>query len=245
MRHSISAVFAVLCLGGLWLAGEPFPSQLSAQAARKSKASPRDKKRPVADVSNIDVRAEKAQEQYIVEAEKLSREYLDAGHADKAKELLEGLLKVNPNLEGVKDRLKQLEEQMLTSNENQLEIEAIKGWQPAPVSVFKGRPFRVQAEGTYRMVVSTAVGPEGFSGSDILKDMAPELPCGALIGVVLKAAEGNRPPEPGKPFLLGASGEVTPPETGKLFLKVNAPPGNKNTGRLTVTLSGYLQRSGK
>jgi hypothetical protein len=65
--------------------------------------------------------------------------------------------------------------------------------------------------------------------------MVPGIPCGAVMGIIL--ANGK----PGKPFVIGDGRDFTPKETGTLFLRVNCPGDNKNTGKLKVSISGYVK----
>jgi hypothetical protein len=54
--------------------------------------------------------------------------------------------------------------------------------------------------------------------------------------------EGGKKPKPGKPFLVGTGDTITPHETGLLFLKINAPAGHKNNGRLKVQMTGNVRK---
>ena len=44
-----------------------------------------------------------------------------------------------------------------------------------------------------------------------------------------------------KPFLIGESVEFTPKSGGVLLLRVNAPAGNRNSGKIKVVISGQVQ----
>ena len=63
-----------------------------------------------------------------------------------------------------------------------------------------------------------------------------------LIGVIVPAPDGGKKLKPGKPFLVGNGGTITPRETGLLFLKVNAPAGHKSIGRLKVRMTGNVRK---
>jgi hypothetical protein len=65
--------------------------------------------------------------------------------------------------------------------------------------------------------------------------MVPGVPCGALMGMIFNDGK------PGKAFHIGESLDLTPAESGLLFLKINAPPGNKNSGKVKVAISGNVQ----
>ena len=117
-----------------------------------------------------------------------------------------------------------------------------RGATPLVAAVYKGQPFRIQAVGDYRFVTSLPVGPAGFSVADTSRDMAEGIRCGALVGVIVPAPEGGKKPKPGKPFLVGTGGTITPRESGLLFLKINAPAGHKSNGRLKVRMTGTVRK---
>ena len=73
------------------------------------------------------------------------------------------------------------------------------------------------------------------------RDLVAGVPCGALMGVIIQVGNNGQPGKPGRPFAIGEKREVTPKETGLLFLRVNAPAGNKNSGKLKVLISGYVK----
>ena len=63
---------------------------------------------------------------------------------------------------------------------------------------------------------------------------------GALTALVVPIVKG-KPGKPGAPIEIGSGREITPKESGFLFLAVNAPPGNRCTGKLDVQISGYVK----
>lgn len=193
-------------------------------------------KRGGANIKVLDARAQKAQEAFIRESVDLARSYEDAGQLTKAKSLLEDVAKLNGKLPGLKDKIRELNEAILSSNEVDLTLDTSRqGWGEPRALVFKGRTFRIQAQGAYEFVANLTVDPEGFPHKDVLREMADGVPCGALMGLIV--ANGK----PGKPFLVGSSTEQTPNEDGVLFLRVNAPPGHRSTGELQVRISGFAR----
>lgn len=193
-------------------------------------------KKPVANVQNLDIRASQIQASFTKEAEELAGAYAETGHLEKSKSLLEQALTLNPEDPGLKEKLKKVDELILSSNDFQMQVNAAGGWEETKAMLFKDQPVRFQVQGTYRFVANTTVGAAGFPDKDPEKDMAPGVPCGALMGVIV--AEGNKP---GKQFLIGEGGEVKPKETGYLFLRVNSPPECKHVGKLSITISGYVK----
>jgi hypothetical protein len=182
----------------------------------------------------LDVRANELQESFVRQTADLARSYEEAGHWEKAKSLLQTLVKLNPKIPGVDAKLKELDDKILTANESDLEVDTSAGWGEPCGQVFKGRPFKVQSAGEYRFMATLTVGPDGFATRDPVKEMAADVPCGALMGLIVTKGK------PGKPFQIGTGQTVTPKEDGVLFLKVNVPPGHKCNGRLKVRLSGYV-----
>lgn len=201
----------------------------------KSKMAKPAKKKFVANTSNLDVRADQVQSTFIKEAEDLANQYTDAGHFEKAKVLLQSVLTLNPKLEEIQQKIKKLDETILSSNDFETEVNPGKGWESANAMVFENRPIRFTVEGQYRFVVNSGVGAGGFAEKDPVKDMIDDAPCGALMGLVLVNGK------PGKPFVIGEGRDYTPKENGLLFVRVNAPADNKNTGRLKVSISGYVK----
>ena len=205
----------------------------SAQPTKKAKTT---KTAAAPSTKALDVKAEKAAEAYIREAATLAREYEDAGHYEKARQMYETIATFNPDAPGLKEKIKQLNEALLDSNEIEIEIDAGRGWDNSRVQVFKGKTIRLQAAGTYMFNVSAELGPEGFPTKDPVRDdMAADIPCGALMG--LMAAKEK----PSKPFVIGAARDFTPNEDGILFLRFNVPPGSRSSGKVKVRLSGHVR----
>ena len=102
--------------------------------------------------------------------------------------------------------------------------------------VFENRPLRIRAEGSYRFDVgSGAITAAGFPDKDPAEDMVSGIACGALMGAIVNEGKSS------KPFLIGESLDFTPKDNGMLMLRINAPPGNKNNGKIKVSISGYVQ----
>ncbi len=183
----------------------------------------------------IDLAARKLQETFVRQAAELAKEYEDAGDLETSKKMLEAILKINDNLKGVREKIKGLDDEILSANEADLELDTSKGWDEPRARVFQGKSFRIQVSGQYKFITNLTVGPEGFPTENPVKEMARGIPCGALMGLVLDSKR-----KPGRPVRIGASEEVTPEADGLLFLSVNVPPGHKCTGKLKVKLSGYV-----
>jgi len=232
-------ILAVL-LTGVWIAPvPPIPlSPVQGQVSSKSKKSPKGgRTKAPGNTKALDIQADQMQSTFTKEAEELAGKYFDAGYPDKAKALLESVLAVNPEAPNIQQKLDKVKEGILTSNEFEVELNPSQGWKPSGVMVEEKRPVRIKAEGTYRFETgSSGITAAGFPEKDAGEDMIPGIPCGALMGVVI--GDGK----PGKPFLIGELLEnFNPKESGMLLLRINAPPGNKNSGKLRITISGNVQ----
>jgi len=228
---------AALCLGEVLEAQTGQARKSRAKSGKSGKST-----RKGASTKAIDVKVQRFQESFVREAATLAKQYEEAGNLVKTRQMLELILKLSPEIKGVRAKIKQLDEEMLSANELEADVDSSLGWAQPVAAVFKGQPFRIQAVGDYRFVTSLSIGPAGFSVADTARDMAAGIRCGALIGVIVPAPEGGKKPKPGKPFLVGNGGTITPRETGLLFLKVNAPVGHKSTGRLRVRMTGSVRK---
>jgi tetratricopeptide (TPR) repeat protein len=230
---------AGLCVG--WLAG---PHLGFGQASGK-----KGKPAPAAQLRQLDQQAQRAQEQFLAELEQLAKGYEDAGQTERAKEMLQEILKIRPDHPDAQQTLARFAEQVFRDNSLDVDVEAAHGWTSAGVAVRQGQAIRFEATGTYRYIVNETLGPDGFPRTDVVNEMA-DLPAGALVGVVVPPpAPGEQPRADGpvlksRPFLVGSANEFSPAEDGLLYLKLNTPPNSKSTGKVRVKISGNLRRPG-
>jgi len=200
---------------------------------QQKKAAPK----RTANTQLLDVKAQRLQNDFTKQAEDLASEYFEAGSLEKAKSLLQSILALEPERQEIQQKLKIIEDTIISSNEFEVDVNAANPqWEPVAL-LFEGRPIRIKSEGSYRWQVTSTVGPAGYPTKDPIRDMAAGLPCGALIGMVVDAKKN-----PGRPFLIGEGTDFTPKTDGILLVRVNTPPDSKNNGRLKVTLSGYVRR---
>jgi hypothetical protein len=237
MQRLLSLTLVSAVLAGSVAIYSTADGQTSSKSSKKSGT-----KKPVANVKGLDVRADQLQSTFVKETEDLANEYFDAGHYDKAKSLLEAALTLRPDSANLKKKLEVIDEEMLSSNEVTTEVDTSSSWKPTKVLLTNGKPVRIHAVGqgpsppTYRFSVSETIGPAGFPTTDSNnQDMVGGFPCGSLLGAILKSDN-----KPGRAFLIGEKLEFTPKESGLLFLRINAPPGNKNTGKLKLAISGAV-----
>ncbi len=208
----------------------------SGQEKSKSKAS---KKKGTTSV--LDVKAGEIQDNFMKSAEELASEYYDLKEYEKARILLKSIQALDPNRANLDARLKKLDEDLISSNQVEVEISSNHSWESTSVLVGAGKPIRLKAVGNYKFVVSTPLSPTGFVSKASPQDLVHELPLGALIGIIIPTTGSQDDKKNDKPFLIGEGCEYTAPKAGMLFVRVNAPPENKNTGKITVTISGGLK----
>ncbi len=213
-------------------------TQLDAQTKRSKTKRPTGPS--VAKIRQLELQEKKAKEDFLRQQVELAKEYESAGLLEKAKDLLQTVQKVAPEVKGVKEKLGELEESILSENPNEIELDVSKGWGDPIARVEKGKKFRIQAEGSYRFSIETEIGPTGFANSDPIREMAKGVPTGALMAIVIPITDKGKPGKPGTPIAVGDSKEINPPESGLLFLAINAPQGHKCSGKLDIKLSGYV-----
>jgi len=235
-----TATVGTICLAAAltiaWIASIP-----DARGQDKSKSSKKSNKgggkaRPLANTKNLDIEADKLASSFTRDAEELAGKYAEAGYPDKAKAILESALAVNPQSPNLQKKLEQVKEVIMNSNDYDVDVNPARGWEPSGALVVENRPLRIRVEGTYKFDAGGSnLTAAGFPSSEPAIDAVPGIPCGAMMGAIM---DGTKV---GRPFLIGESLDITPKEGGMLMLRVNAPAGNKNSGKLKVSISGFIQ----
>lgn len=220
-----AGALSTILLAGRLLSAEPSSGKSKAKA--KSGAN---------SLKALDARVEKLESTMLREIVEISNLYEDAGEFERAKSLLEVLLKLNPDFPGLKKKVEELDKKSFDAYGFEFALDTSRGWVPVGGAVVKGRPVHVEVEGDYRFNVSANITADGFPSSDPMTDYVEGVPCGALMAMV--AVKGGKP---GRPVPLKANQTWTPQEDGMLLLRINAPAGHKCTGKLTVKLSGLIR----
>ncbi|MFK7819407.1 MAG: hypothetical protein AB8G99_11865 [Planctomycetaceae bacterium] len=188
----------------------------------------------------LQVRAKKAEETLAKEYISIATGFYDIGDVEKAKDFLVRLNELREDLPGVREKIKELEEELMSSNEDRITIDVSKGWGDAIAEVTKGEAFRIVAAGDYKLSLQASLDVEGVTGRDPIHDMAPNVPFGALMGII-QGPDGK----PSKPFAIRSGIEHSPRKSGLLYVRVNTPPGAKCTGRVKVQISGKVVTRGQ
>ncbi|HEY0981238.1 MULTISPECIES: hypothetical protein [unclassified Schlesneria] len=194
------------------------------------------------EVKQIDARLQKLQDNFEAESKAIIDGYERSGQFDRAKFLLEVLLKLDPSNEDFKKRVTELEDQLLKTTEFDIKFDAASDWTPVG-TVQKDKLTRVEASGDYKLIMTAAtVTADGFPSDNVMQDLISRVPTGALMGMVVtdENQSGKQPPEP---FPIKSKLEFTPKKEGVLYLKVNSPPGAKCVGDLKVKVSGVTRAS--
>lgn len=196
------------------------------------RAEPKPKKKSAASMRSLEARVGKLEDNLLKEILDISGQYEDAGQYEKAKSLLEVLLKLNPEFPAVKERVDKLETKILDVHEVKFVLDTSQGWVSVGGTVATDKPVRFDVEGEYKFALSMSLTADGVPAVESESEFVGDIPCGALIGMVV--ADGK----PAKPFPIKASTTWTPTAAGPLMIKINAPAGARCSGKLTVRMSG-------
>ncbi len=204
-----------------------------AQGSRsKDKEKEKDKDAP--NSQQLEIRMTKAEEGLLKEYMEVAKEYLKKGEKVEALTVLKRVEHINPEMEGLKQQMDRIGEELMQENEAKLELDVSKGWGNPVCEVTEGKTFRLAAVGEYKMNFSTTISLTGLPTKDPAADHISVGPFGALIGVIV--TDGK----PGEPFVVNGGLEHTPKKSGQLYLRVNVPAAAKCTGDIKLQLSGAI-----
>ena len=213
-------------------------SPLSAQSAKAKSKPP--KPLSAGEAKQFDARLQKLQDTFETESKAIIEGYERSGQYDRAKFLVEVLLKLDPKNEEFKKKIEELNEQSLKTGEFDLKFDTNGDWTPVG-SVQKDRLTRIQSTGEYKfMLPASSVSADGFPTKDIMTELVGSVPTGALMGMIVTEDHQENKPDRKPPdvFAVKSKHEFTPKKDGVLYLKINAPPGSKCIGDLKLKLSG-------
>ena len=203
------------------------------------------------ELSKIDSRATKVDEVFIRNAIGIAGDYEEAGDVARAVDYLHAMSLLRPGMPAIDGKLKQLRDQVLAANNFSFTLEPTNTWGNPVAFVTEGKPFKVAAQGEYRLVLDSTVGPDGFPEDDAKSGLIEDAPLGKLVGVIVEVPSkpdrksdrkrnGREKEKEPEPFEIGAEKVIRPRHTGYLFLKVNLPAESNPGGSLEVQLSGYV-----
>lgn len=193
-------------------------------------------------VMALDAKASKAVESFSREIFVIAKDYENEGELEKAKSILETLATVKPDIKGLKEKIQSLDEEILSSNDFDVDWTASSVWQKPIARVAKGKKFRVQVSGSYRMTATLALPPSGVPQGKGLDSPLAAAPFGSLVGVILPL--DKKKAKDAEPFPIGDGKDINPDTSGMLFIRVNLPPGSRPSGKLDLKFSGYVLKAG-
>jgi len=182
----------------------------------------------------LESRVTKAEESLLREYMEVVNEYYKQGDKEAAVQVLQRVAAINPKMDGVKERINSISEEMLQENGLKVDLDVSKSW-VAVCEVTEGKAIRIVAAGEYKMDLTSVVSVAGLSTADPAKDHVATAPFGSLIGLVV--TDGK----PGDPFVVNASGDHSPKKSGQLFLRVNVPATARCKGELKLQISGSVK----
>jgi len=189
----------------------------------------------------MESKAQEARTAYLGQLSDLAQGYEDTGAGDRAQEILQQLLRLNPDDDRVKARLKDLQERVFKDKQTEFEVDSTKGWVVTGVRVSKGQAIRLESDGSYKFIVNTDIGPDGFPVENVMQDMGKGINAGALMGVIIAdPMQRGRAGQPGEPFQIGRELEFKPNADGVLFVRLNVPPGSRCIGKIKLRISGNI-----
>ena len=205
-----------------------------AQSSR-SKDKDKEKDKDAPNTVQLEIRVTKAEESLLKEYMEVANEYYKQGAKEEALTVLSRVERINPKMEGLKQRMDLIGEELMQENGLKTEMDVSKGWGNPLCDVTEGKAFRLVADGDYKLIFSATIPLTGLSTKDPAVDHVSAGPFGSLIGVIV--TDGK----PGEPFAVNKGLEHTPKKSGQLYLRVNAPAAAKCTGDIKLQLSGAIK----
>lgn len=253
LMMSASLLVMSACGVLVWSDGSRAVAQTGASKAKSKIGTSKTKP---ADSKELDSRAEKVLEGFVVDTIKLAEDYEKAGKFEEAQDQLRTVSKLKPELPGLKEKIDKLSEAVFETNDYDIDLDVSDSWKRM-VHVSKGKPIRVEASGNYKLSLIGPTDASGLPTKDPRTDMAAGVRCGALMGIVVPTSDsgaatgatgggggkgaGRNNEKVGEPFEIGMSKEFKPSEDGILLLNVNLPAGHKSTGKLKLHVSGHFR----
>jgi hypothetical protein len=207
-------------------------------AADATAQTPRSRARPAnpTEVKRLDSKFDEVQSAFVRETTSLISSYESLGQYERVKAILEAFAKLDPKNEQLKAKIADLDERILEAGEFEVRLQPGEPWQPVG-AVTKDRAIRIRVAGEYRFQAAGSLGPDGVADDDPQTGLVPNVPFGAVMGIIMPATvvADAKPP---RPFLVGSSFDKPAERDGVLHLRTNVPAGAKCNGRLDLIVSG-------
>ena len=114
----------------------------------------------------LEIRVTKAEEGLLKEYMDVAKEYLKKGDKEEALEVLKRVEHINPQMEGLKQQMDRINEELMLENEATLELDVSKFWGQPICEVTEGKAFRLAATGEYKLSYSATVPLTGLPKQD-------------------------------------------------------------------------------
>ena len=179
---------------------------------------------------------------YVINAEKLAREYEQAKQYDKCREVCQEILKIAPNYPGAVDLIKGIDQREQTAEKATFDILATEGWQDTGIVLLEGKPVSIVARGVWTFSMEYDLSPDGIDIPRELRDFK----LGALIGFIDTGAnplmDKSKDNDKFRPFHIGAARQMTSDKTGRLWMRMHDADPRDNKGKVTVDIQGTFQK---
>lgn len=202
---------------------------------QSSRSKDKDKDKDGANGVQLEIRLSKAEEGLLKEYMEVAKEYIKNDDKEEALAVLKKVEHINPKMDGLKQEMDRLGEELMQENDFKFELDVSKFWGNPVCEVTEGKAFRLTAAGEYKMNYITAIPLTGLPTKEPATDHIAAAPFGALIGVIV--TEGK----PGEPFVINDKIEHTPKKGGQLHLRVNVPAAARCTGDIKIQVSGAVK----
>lgn len=191
---------------------------------------------------------------FVLEAEKLAKEYKKNNDPEKCRVVCEEILKLVPSYPGAVKLLQEIGQEEREAETVEVEVHADKAWQNTHIMLIPGKPISITAKAgskwTFKMEYKDLT-PEGFEIPKEFRDFK----LGALIGFIQTPEMGQAGGPPGKgnrnernaprPFHIGNHTEFTARETGILWLRMHDDNPADNEGTIVVQVKGTFERTSR
>ena len=231
MTHFIKNQFAIITVVLLLVSQTTY--------AQSSRSKEKDKDKDGVNAVQLEIRLTKAEEGLLKEYMEVAKEYIKTDNKEEALAVLKKVEHINPKMEGLKQEMDRLGEELMQENDFKFELDVSKFWGNPVCEVTEGKAFRLTAAGEYKLNYITAIPLTGLPTKEPATDHVASAPFGALIGVIV--TEGK----PGEPFVVNDKIEHTPKKGGQLHLRVNVPAAAKCTGDIKIQMSGAVKALAK
>ncbi|MCC9598957.1 DUF4670 domain-containing protein [Stieleria sp. JC731] len=166
---------------------------------------------------------------FIVKAEKLAVEYERKKQFDKAREVLEAMVRLVPKHAEAEAGLQRIRQMQTMADRKVIDVDANSGWQDTGVTLQEGMPVHIEVRGTWKVVLET-----DHQGIDIPEKLRPRdsrIKLGTLIGVVATSPSDL---ETAKAFPIQPGKDFVNKQTGRLYLRMFDIDPADNEGKIFV-----------